>query len=41
MIVRDAVLEGFTLGMAMLWEPDELKGKWVEEIGDGRARMKV
>ncbi|KAF2797556.1 acyl-CoA N-acyltransferase [Melanomma pulvis-pyrius CBS 109.77] len=26
-------------GLSMVWEPDHLKGKWLEDIGNGRANI--
>jgi predicted N-acetyltransferase YhbS len=28
-------------GVAMLWEPEQLKGKWLEDLGGERAKVKA
>ena len=34
------IYDGFTDGL-MVWEPDEMKGTWLEDTGNGEAKMKV
>jgi GNAT superfamily N-acetyltransferase len=34
------IYDGFSDGL-MLWEPEEMKGKWVEDTENGEAKLKV
>jgi len=34
------VVEDLQEGYVMVWEPEELKGTWLEETGDGVAKFK-
>lgn len=33
------IFDGFTDGL-MVWEPEEMKGKWLEDTGNGAGKMK-
>lgn len=35
--INDEGLEG----IAMLWEPERLRGKWLDDLGNGWAKLKV
>ncbi|KAF2466150.1 acyl-CoA N-acyltransferase [Lindgomyces ingoldianus] len=40
-VVHEVVIAEGLEGITMLWEPERLKGKWIEDTGDGRGRMKA
>jgi hypothetical protein len=33
-------VEGLQGGVAMLWEPDPLKGRWIKELDDGSVKLR-
>lgn len=39
-IVDEAVVAGDVDCVTLLWEPEGCEGKWLEDVGDGRAEIK-